>query len=80
MYKPLSPRVLHGLMSEESEMATFTVEGVGRVTTSGAKWRGSVFLWAESTGKLAFLINMVAVFEADVDPEGNFSEKSWEWK
>jgi hypothetical protein len=51
VYKPLSPGVPHGkgqgvLMSADSEMATFTVEGVGRITPSGVKWRGSVFLWA----------------------------------
>lgn len=35
---------------------------------------------AGSTGKLSFLNDVVAVFEAESDPEGNFSEKSWEWK
>jgi len=29
---------------------------------------------------LEFLNNMIAIFEAEIDPEGNFSEKSWEWK
>src|SRR5438445_13871928 len=60
VYRPSSQGVLHGegqgvLMSEESEIATFTVEGIGRITPSGAKWRGSVFLRAGSIGKLAFL-------------------------
>ena len=85
VYRPSSQGVLHGegqgvLMSGESEMATFTAEGIGRITPTSVKWRGSVFLRTGSTDKLAFLNNVVAVFEADVDTEGNFSEKSWEWK
>ena len=85
VYRPSSQGVLHGegrgvLMSGELEMATFTAEGIGRITPYGVKWRGSVFLRAESAGKLAFLNNVVAVFQAEVDTEGNFSEKSWEWK
>lgn len=53
-------------------------EGIGTMTPSGIKWRGAIFL-TKSTGKLEFLNNMVAIFEAEIDPEGNFS-KSWEWK
>ena len=30
--------------------------------------------------KLASLNNMVGVFEAEIDTNGNFSEKVWEWK
>jgi hypothetical protein len=30
--------------------------------------------------KLAFLNNMVGVFESEIDADGNFSEKEWEWK
>ncbi|HXP50636.1 MAG TPA: hypothetical protein VN922_11810, partial [Bacteroidia bacterium] len=83
--KPSSQGVLHGkgqgvLLSEESEMATYTAEGIGKITPSGVKWRGAVFLGAGSNGRLAFLNNVVGVFEAEIDMEGNFSEKSWEWK
>jgi hypothetical protein len=81
--KPSSPGVLHGkgqgVFSAESGWATWTGEGIGHMTSSGIKWRGAIFL-ISATGKLEFLNNMVAVFEAEVDPEGNFSEKSWEWK
>jgi hypothetical protein len=83
--RPSSQGVLHGkgqgvLLSGESEMATYTAEGIGRITPSGVKWRGAVFLSAGSNGRLAFLNNVVGIFEAEVDMEGNFSEKSWEWK
>jgi hypothetical protein len=65
----------------ETEMVTYTGEGVGRISSSGdVKWRGSVFSKTSSGGKLAFLNNMVGVFEAEIDADGNFSEKIWEWK
>jgi hypothetical protein len=83
--KPSSPGVIrgkgHGLFtSTESDVATYTGEGVGRMTPSGTKWYGSIFFTAGSTGKLTFLNDMVAVFESEIDIEGNFLEKSWEWK
>jgi hypothetical protein len=84
--RPTSPGVLHGLgqaviMTGESEMAAYTGEGIGRLTPSGGiKWRGSIFYTTSSTGKLAFLNNVIGVFEAEMDSEGNFSDKIWEWK
>jgi len=83
--RPSSPGVLRGkaqgiLTSEESEMATFRAEGIGRITPYGMKVRGAVFLSAGPTGKLAFLNDVVGIFEAEVDTEGNFSEKTWELK
>ena len=79
--RPTSPGVLHGeghgvLMGGESEMATFRGEAFGRISSSGSvKWRGSHFYRTTAlSGKLAFLNNIVGVFEAEVDPEGNFRE------
>jgi hypothetical protein len=62
--------VIHGkgvsIIMAESEIATLTGEVIGRISSSGAtKWR-------TSKGKLAFLNNMVAVFEGEFDAEGNF--------
>jgi hypothetical protein len=62
------------------EKVTFTAEGIGRITTYGMKVRGAVFLSAGPTGKLAFLNDVVGIFEAEIDREGNFSEKTWELK
>ena len=65
----------------ELEMVTYTGEGIGRIDSSGGvKWRGSVFSRTSTGGKLAFLNNMVGVFESEIDADGNFSEKIWEWK
>lgn len=83
--KPVCPGVLHGrgqvvMMGGDSEMATFTGEGIGRITAIGANWRGVFFYGTVSTGKLSFLNNIVGLFEVEIDSEGNFTEKVWEWK
>jgi hypothetical protein len=78
--------VLHGkgkgvIMAGESELATYTGEGVGRPSSSGSiNYRGSIFYSTSSNGKLEFLDNLIGVFESEIDTEGNFSEKIWEWK
>jgi hypothetical protein len=81
-----SKGVLHGkgkgvIMAGESELATYTGEGVGRPSSSGSiNYRGSIFYSTSSNGKLAFLDNLIGVFESEIDTDGNFSEKIWEWK
>jgi hypothetical protein len=73
--EPVSPGVIHGkakgvMMAGELET----------VVSTGVRWRGSGFFRTSSTGKLAYLNNVVGLFETDVDTEGNFTEKIWEWK
>jgi len=82
--KLVSPGVLHGkgkgvIMAGNSEMVTLEGEGIGRFTADGVKWRGAIF-YKTATGKLSSLSNVVGVFESEVDMEGNFTEKIWEWK
>jgi hypothetical protein len=68
-----------GSTGGEPKMVTYTGEGIGRIDSSGdVKWRGSVFSRASSGGELLFLNNMIGVFEAEIDIDGNFSEKIWE--
>jgi hypothetical protein len=63
------------------ETATWTGQGVGRLTEGGrVSYRGSLFFRANSTGKLSFLNNIVTVFEYEVDESGNTTAKMWEWK
>jgi len=64
-------------MSEELELATFAAVGIGRITSPGVRWLGSVFLRAGSTGNLAFLNEVVGIFETEIDMDRNFS-KTWE--
>lgn len=84
--RPRSKGVLHGIgngimMTADGDMATYTGEGIGGIDPSGSiNWRGAIYFGSSSTGKLAFLNNVVGVFEATVDAEGNFSDKTWEWK
>jgi hypothetical protein len=83
--RPTSAGVLHGegqgvIMAGESDMAAYTGEAVGRFSSSGVKWRGAIFYRTSSGGELASLNNVVGLLEAEVDTEGNFSEKTWEWK
>lgn len=78
--------VLHGwgngvMMTTEGDMATYTGEAIGTIDSSGnVRWRGSLFYNSSASGKLASLSNLVAVLEAEVDAQGNFSEKTWEWR
>jgi hypothetical protein len=70
------------LMSRDGqEMVTFTGQGIGHFVGPGKiRFVGSVFYNTNSTGKLAFLNNLVAVFEHEVDESGNVLNKFWEWK
>ena len=70
------------LMSKDGqEMATQTGQGIGRSTSPGKiRFTGSLFFNTPSTGKLAFLNNLVDVFEYEADELGNTSAKAWEWK
>ena len=79
--------VIHGkggaiiMMTRQSEFATFTAEGIGRISSSGdTKWCGSLFYSTPSKGKLSFLNNMIGVFEGEFGAQGNFTHKTWEWK
>jgi hypothetical protein len=67
--------------TKDGEMATWTGQGIGRFTApGGVSFRGSLFFRTNSTGKLSFLNNLVAVFEYEVDEQGNTTAKAWEWK
>jgi hypothetical protein len=70
------------LMSKDGqEVATWTGQGIGRFTNPGKiRFAGSLFFNTPSTGKLAFLNNLVGVFEYEADELGNTSAKAWEWK
>jgi hypothetical protein len=65
----------------QHEMASWTGHGIGRFSQGGRViFRGSIIYKTNSTGKLSFLNNLVAVFEFDVDEAGNTTSKEWEWK
>ena len=51
-------------------MVTYTGQGIGRIGPSGTtKLLGAHFCSTSSNGKLAFLNNVVAILEAEIDME-----------
>ncbi len=69
------------ITTKDGELATWTGQGIGHFTSDGTiVFRGSLFFTTISTGKLAFLNNMVGMFQYQVDLSGNTSAKVWGWK
>ena len=63
------------------EKASYTFLGVGKVTEQGKpEFLGSAVWSTDSTGKLAFLNNMLSFFKAELDEMGNISSKERELK
>jgi hypothetical protein len=70
-----------GILMTNGEIATSKAQGIGKlVETGGARWLGSIFYTTSSDEKLAFLTNLVGVFETEVDTNGQVRELIWEWK
>jgi hypothetical protein len=69
------------IMTPDGEVATYTNQVIGNLTKEGnVLSRGAGFWSTPSTGKLAFLNDMMSVFRLEVDREGNLSAIEWEWK
>jgi hypothetical protein len=68
--------------TKDGQMATWTGQGLGHFTSSDGKvvFHGSLFFSTASTGKLAFLNNMIGIFQYETDALGNTSLKVWGWK
>jgi hypothetical protein len=78
--------VLYGEAQEvgvtaDGDTATWTGFGVGRSTGKGfaGSFRGSGSFQTASE-KLMRLNGVATVYEYEVDEEGNYSYKEWEWK
>jgi hypothetical protein len=68
------------VITRDGEMATWKGQGVGKFLAGGAvSYRGAVY-YSTASPKLARLNTVAAVFEFEVDANGNTSEKTWEWK
>jgi hypothetical protein len=69
------------ITTKDGEMATWTGQGIGHFTSDGKiVFIGSLFFTTTSTTKLAFLNNMVGIFQYQADTSGNTSAKVWGWK
>ena len=68
-----------GIVMTKEGMLTWKGTGVGWFTERGQSFRGAVYY--ESTSQKFMRLNKVAaVFEYEVDQDGNTTGKSWEWK
>jgi hypothetical protein len=59
-----------------SEKASYTFIEVG----NGTDYQGASAYSTNSTGKLAFLNNIVLIFKGGYDENGNYALKQWIWK
>ncbi len=68
------------LMTPDGQAATWTGQGVGRMTANGGvSYRGALFYRSASPG-LQRLNGLVGVFEYEVDAENKTLGRVWEWK
>lgn len=81
-----SPGILYGegqgvVMTKDGESGTWKGSGIGKPTGKGmgVTYRGVLYFQTTSS-KLARLNSTCAVFEYDVDENGNAKSKMWEWK
>ncbi len=69
------------LMTEQGDVAQFKGFGIARVSAPGAPIRYAVCdSFATTSERLARLNSVAAVSEYEVDQEGNYSYKAFEWK
>ena len=71
----------HGIvMGKEGDLATFIGQGVGTIKKDGAvSYRGALY-YQSSSPKWSRLNSVAAIFEHEVDTEGNVRSQLWEWK
>jgi hypothetical protein len=68
------------MMGKDGKMATWVGQGVGKLKKGGAvSYRGAVY-YQSSSPKWSRLNSVAAVFEYEVDGQGNTSSEIWEWK
>jgi hypothetical protein len=69
------------LRTQSGDVATWTNRVVGSLTPEGTIITRGVGIWStpSTTGELAFMNNMITVFEVQVDREGNLSAREWQW-
>ena len=71
----------HGLvMNSEGGAAKWVGDGVGKIKPDGSvSFRGAIY-YQTAFAKWTRLNGVAAVFEYDVDPQGNTRAQIWEWK
>lgn len=68
------------IMGAEGHLATWVGQGVGTIKKDGAvSYRGAVY-YQSSSPKWSRLNSVAAIFEYEVDAQGNTRAQLWEWK
>src|SRR5262245_16541380 len=68
------------VMGKGGELATWVGQGVGRIKKDGGvSYRGAIY-YQTSTPAWSRLNNVAAIFEYEVDAQGNSRSQHWEWK
>lgn len=68
------------VMGEEGNLATWVGQGVGTIKKDGSvSYRGAVY-YQSSSAKWSRLNSVAAIFEHEVDAQGNIRSQLWEWK
>ena len=68
------------VMSKEGDLATWIGQGVGTIKKDGAvSYRGAVY-YQSASPKWSRLNSIAAIFEYEVDAQGNTRSQLWEWK
>ena len=69
-----------GLMTQDGELVTWKGSGLGKFKEKGAVSYRGILYYRTTSQKLARLNTAPAVFEFEVDADGNTHSKLWEWK
>ena len=76
----------HGIITtEDGESATWKLHGIGQLLPSGGRSLRASAIYRVTPydgkgGKLAELDNTIVVFEYEIDANGGYHGKAWEWK
>jgi hypothetical protein len=68
------------VMAKEGDLGTWTGQGVGTIKKDGAvSYRGAVY-YQSSSARWSRLNSVAAIFEYEIDTQGNTRSQLWEWK
>ena len=68
------------VISKDGDMATWVGSGVGTIKNDGSvSYRGAIY-YSTASAKWSRLNSVAAIFEYEVDAQGNTRAQIWEWK
>ena len=68
-------------VNNSSERAAYTFQEIGQPASDGKiKANGAAIFGSNATGKLAFLNNVVVIYQNQIDKAGNSSLVAWKWR